>query len=235
MKICNLTFAFEASDNYFFKDDSVTFDDGKVHFIEGDNGVGKSTFFSILRGMTSKTSKLEVSICMQDVTYRSVDNQLPTAFLDQVHMVRQQYDAMLANRFSVIENLQLANLERYPSLKQLPEAIMLDVLHKMSIDMDRPVHLLSGGQRQLLAILMVLQKPTKILLLDEPTATLDKQNAQLIMKVLHQLAEQLKITMLIICHDKELVAQYGKRVMRIEKLPDGRRQFVVCNSLNYAG
>lgn len=227
MKIYNLTFAFESNNNDFFKDIAVSFDEGKVHFIEGDNGVGKSTFFTILRGMTSKTSKLEVSISLQDVLYRAEKNQLPTAFLDRVHMVRQQYDTMLAHKFSVIENLQLANLQRYPSLKALPEAIMLDVLHKMSIDIHRPVYLLSGGQRQLLAILMVLQKPTNVLLLDEPTATLDSQNAQLIMNILHQLAEQLHITMLIICHDKQLVAQYGKRVMRVEKLPDGSRQFLV--------
>lgn len=227
MKIYNLTFAFESNNNDFFKDISVSFDEGKVHFIEGDNGVGKSTFFTILRGMTSKRAKLEGSISLQGVLYKAENNQLPTAFLDCVHMVRQQYDTMLAHKFSVLENLQLANVQSYPSLKALPEAIMLDVLHKMSIDIHVPVNLLSGGQRQLLAILMVLQKPTNVLLLDEPTATLDRQNAQLIMNILHQLAEQLHITMLIICHDKQLVAQYGKRVMRVAKLADGSRQFFV--------
>ena len=49
-----------------------------------------------------------------------------------------------------------------------------------------------------------------MLLLDEPTATLDRNNARMIMDCLHELARQLKVTVLIICHDKELVQEYSR-------------------------
>lgn len=226
MNIKGLTFSFDKNGDYFFKNESVTFDDGEVHFIEGDNGVGKSTFFSILSGKTSQSSLLELSVSLQNKVYDASGNQLPGSFVSQVHTVYQQYDTMIADRFTVMENLQLANLPIYPGLKRLPQATMFELIEKMSIDITKPAYLLSGGQRQLLAILMALQKPTKILLLDEPTATLDKHNAQLIMQILHQLAGQLKVTMLIICHDKQLVANYGRRVIKIEQLANGQRQFV---------
>ena len=150
--------------------------------------------------------------------------QLPIVFTQQVHAVQQNYDSMIANQFTFMENLQLANLPIYPHLKRLPQATLFDVIKTLNIDPNKPAYLLSGGQRQLLAILMSLQKTTKLLLLDEPTATLDKKNADLIMQCLFQLAEQLKVTMLIICHDKELVKKYAQgNSFIIQQLENGTR------------
>src|SRR5581483_218231 len=78
-----------------------------------------------------------------------------------------------------------------------------------NIDMTTPAHLLSGGQRQILAIMMALQKPTRVLLLDEPTAALDNDNAQQVMAFLENITAELNLITLIICHDKELVVTYG--------------------------
>ena len=161
---------------------------------------------------------------MDSTTFNTQANILPYAFTRQVHTVQQNYDSMIANQFTFMENLQLANLPTYPNLQPLPPATLFDVIKTLGIDPNKPAYLLSGGQRQLLAILMALQKTTKLLLLDEPTATLDKKNADLIMQCLFQLAEQLKVTMLIICHDKELVKQYAHgNSFIIRQLENGRR------------
>jgi ABC-type lipoprotein export system ATPase subunit len=70
--------------------------------------------------------------------------------------------------------------------------------------------MLSGGQRQILAILMALQKSASILLLDEPTAALDDKNSSMVMSFLNELlATDKNLTVLIICHDKELVDTYA--------------------------
>lgn len=209
MFIKNLSFKFNGkSSEYFFNNLTAEFAPNTVHFIQGDNGVGKSTLFNIVQGTIDKFALLETSITLNGITYTAHNNVLPHAFTQQVHTVQQQYDRMIANQFSFMENLQLANLPMYPGLQSLPHATLLDIIKPLGIDMRKPAHLLSGGQRQLLAILMALQKPTQLLLLDEPTATLDKKNAHLVMQCLYQLAAQLKVTMLIICHDKELVTQY---------------------------
>jgi len=225
MIIKHLSFKFDKnSSNYFFKDLTTAFTPNNVHFIQGDNGIGKSTLFTILQGAMTRTAFLDASIELDGTTYSSHNNALPHALMQQVHTVQQNYDSMIAHQFTFMENLQLANLPLYPGLQALPAVTLLDLVKLLNIACDTPAYLLSGGQRQLLAILMALQKPTKVLLLDEPTATLDKKNAHLVMQCLYQLAERLKVTMLIICHDKELVAQYAQRksfVMR--QLENGER------------
>jgi ABC-type lipoprotein export system ATPase subunit len=91
----------------------------------------------------------------------------------------------------------------------LSEAHNLFMLQEFNIDIHKKVDELSGGQKQILAILMALQKPTKLLLLDEPTAALDPKNAHMVMQCLQKLAQELDITVLIISHDKELVLAYA--------------------------
>ncbi len=225
MRIEQLTFAFEsASSHRFFNQLSLTFDGPGLHFMQGDNGIGKSTLFSILSGRVNTTCLLQASVQIDEVMYHAQNNRLPEACTKQVQLVQQKYDLMLADQFTFFENLQLAQLPACPSLRPLPKPVIFDIIQLMSIDVHRPVHLLSGGQRQLLAILMALQKPTSVLLLDEPTATLDAHNANLIMQCLQRLAAQLAIVVIIICHDKELIARFaqGKRYC-MRKVEDGSR------------
>ena len=80
-----------------------------------------------------------------------------------------------------------------------------DFLKEFNIPLNVPVENLSGGQRQILSILMCLQKPTSILLLDEPTAALDTKNAQLVMSLLKTLQQEKNMLILMICHDPELL------------------------------
>jgi ABC-type lipoprotein export system ATPase subunit len=225
MFIKDLSFKFnDKSSEYFFRNLTAEFTPNTVHFIQGDNGVGKSTLFNIIQGIVDKDAVLDASIILDGVPYAAHSNQLPHAFTQQVHTVQQQYDRMIANQFTFMENLQLANLPFYPALQRLPQAKLFDIIKPLSIDMRKPAHLLSGGQRQLLAILMALQKPTKLLLLDEPTATLDSKNAHLVMQCLLQLAAELKVTMLVICHDKELVEQYARgNKKQMRQLENGER------------
>lgn len=231
MIIKHLSFKFsQTTAAYFFSHLTLTCDSGKLHFMQGDNGVGKSTLFSILQGtITDKQIFLDASIELDGTIYTSQHNMLPHAFTRYVHTVRQDYDTMLARQFTFMENLQLANLPRFPGLRRLPSALLLDVVRILNIDVQISAHLLSGGQRQLLAILMAMQQQTKILLLDEPTATLDKKNAHLIMQCLQQLAKQIDIIILIICHDKDLVAQYanGSCIMMVQQ-ENGERVIQAC-------
>lgn len=210
MLIKNLSFKFDKNSPDFFKDLGVEFEPNQVHFIQGDNGVGKSTLFNILQGKNESSSQLHASIELQGQTYQAQHNMLPSTFTNKVCTVQQNYDRMIASEFTFLQNLQLAKLPSYPGIKSLPEGTIFDVMHSLPAGIvNTPAHLLSGGQRQLLAILMALQKPTRILLLDEPTATLDKKNAQMIIQSLQHLAAELKVTMLIICHDRELVEKYA--------------------------
>lgn len=225
MIIKSLSFKFDATDKeYFFKNQQITYKPHKINFILGDNGIGKSTLFELLRGDISRAAFFEASIELEGVPYSSKNNKLPDGLTNNIRLVRQDYDTMLADSFTVFENLQLAQLSAYPMLSFLPNPQLLEVAKDFTIPLYQRVDSLSGGQRQLVAILMALQKSTKVLLLDEPTATLDKNNKSLAMQFLDRITKQLSITILIICHDRELVDMYSSNnVCWIEQMGDGSR------------
>jgi len=208
--INNLSFKFAGSSHDFFRHVNLTFEPGFIHFIQGKNGVGKSTLFNILQG-TIHDHQLSGSFDFDDTHYLIKNNRISTGFTNQIKTVVQQVDEMIADQFTVGQNLQLAALQQRPNLGQLPNQQKLPpILQSVGLRSDTPVHQLSGGQRQILAILMALQKPTRILLLDEPTAALDPKNAHMVMQSLQKLATERDLIVLAITHEKEIVETYAQ-------------------------
>ncbi len=124
--------------------------------------------------------------------------------------ISQKYDEMIADQFSFRDNLRFAHVSCCPSLwkKLFSSPNFPPLLDRFEIDYDRPARFLSGGQRQILALLMALQKQPQMVLLDEPTATLDSTNARMVFQFLRALMEEVELTALVICHDHELVASF---------------------------
>jgi len=200
LKLNNVNFKFDKSGACFFNNLSASFNRGKINFIQGANGSGKSTLFRILQGKLSSNEFLKGDFCL-DEKYDNISHRIA--------MVQQKFDVMLADKFSFSENLKFANISRYPSLKFLPNhKDVEEFLKQFSIDKNKTVNLLSGGQRQILAILMVLQKMPKVLLLDEPTSALDVENSKMVMDFINDLVKTTNIIVIMICHDKELVESY---------------------------
>lgn len=212
MKVRNLYFRHNKQASYFFKDLSFDLDNGLIHALHGKNGIGKSVLLHILSNNTEKEAVLQGSIVG-----------------DKAVLMNQQFDHTLADKFTFLENLQFGSLGRFPSpflrLKSYSSIVqedMIKLLEKFHIDVNIPVYKLSGGQRQILALLMKLQKNTKILLLDEPTAALDEQNAIMVFEFLKALQG---VTMLVVCHDQSLIRQYttGSH-FHMEMKEDGLRE-----------
>ena len=211
--IHTLSFGFENSKELFFDNVHVSFVSQKLHFITGENGIGKSTLFTILQGKTNKHNHLEAHIEYENKQYQTNNNKIPVDFTTRIHRVNQDYQTMLALHFTVKENLALAQLKNYPSLKKLPLPYFLEIIDQLKIPLDVPVYQLSGGQKQILTLIMALQKNTRILLLDEPTATLDSLNARFIMNQLLFLAKKLDLIVMIICHDNHLIEEISEKII----------------------
>lgn len=227
--IKNISFKFSPDAQYFFKNLSASFESGQLHFIKGNNGSGKSTLFRILQAKLEPSQRLQAEIELDGSLIKFSDESIDDkSFTKQVKLVQQNVNVMLADNFTVEQNLQCANLPEYPGLCKLPESDgRVDLLEKFGIKRDQQVGLLSGGQRQILVVTMVLQRPTRLLLLDEPTAALDPKNALMIIEYLQEIARKQNLIVLIISHDDELIKNYsGGTFFLMEEESNGLRSFL---------
>jgi putative ABC transport system ATP-binding protein len=83
--------------------------------------------------------------------------------------------------------------------------------------LDEPVSLLSGGQRQALALIMATLGPTRVLLLDEHTAALDPAAAELVMKLTDEVVHTLGITTVMVTHSMRQALDYGTRIIMLHQ------------------
>lgn len=218
MQVINLSYKHHKEAPYFFQNLSFDLEPGKIHALHGKNGVGKSVLLQLLARKIPPQAIFSGEI----------------GGAEKSTLVNQRFDQMIADQFSFHENLQFACMNMFPKLfggfnepKFFP-----DFLDRFDIDYGKAAHKLSGGQRQILALMMVLQKPQSFLLLDEPTATLDDENAHMVFEFLQTLTLK-NITFLIVCHDRELMNRYttgkalflesdsgGARIIRHLTYPD---------------
>jgi len=202
-----ITFSFAQQQKIFFNDLNIEFISQNINFIQGKNGVGKSTLLQILSGKMSKDNQLQGELQIDDIIYDVADVQ---QIAKVVAFVPQNFDEILVDAYSFSKNLQCAQISHYPSLFQLSQKKPLPLLiKKYGINYNIPVSLLSGGQRQILSILMVLEQAPEILLLDEPTAALDEENTIIVMDFLQDLCADQGLTIIAIIHNQELVEKYA--------------------------
>lgn len=193
MQVHQLSYRHHKNAPYFFKNLSFDLTPGKMHALHGKNGVGKTILLNLLSRKHPPDAVIEGEI-------RGGENAV---------LLNQRFDQMIADQFSFQENLKFACMSTFPKFFSCLEEphFYPDFLEKFPIDISKSASKLSGGQRQILALLMVLQQKKNILLLDEPTATLDEQNAMIVFEFLKTITQQ-NVTLFVVCHDRELVNTY---------------------------
>lgn len=184
----------------------LTADHGEIHGIVGDNGAGKSTMLKILSGLYRPDSGA-LLIDGQPVTMRSP--------LDaREHGIATVYqDLALVECLDVATNLHLGDVPKKRWLvdrrrmERDTEKVLTDLNVRIG-SVRTPVGMLSGGQRQIIAISRAVRlEKASIVLLDEPTAALGIQERQQVGAIITTLRERGK-AVIIICHDLEFVFDY---------------------------
>jgi len=205
--------------------DEVSLDiaDGEFVALIGPSGAGKSTFLRCLNGLVSPTSG-EVAVDGLSVT--GAPEERLREIRARVGFVFQQFN--LLRRLSVLDNVlvgRLAVASRWRSLLgwfgASDVARARDALARVGLDglTDRRADTLSGGQQQRVAIARALVQAPRVLVADEPMASLDPALSRTVMDLLRRINREDGITVITSLHVLELARDYGRRVIALR---DGR-------------
>jgi putative ABC transport system ATP-binding protein len=188
---------------------------GEVLLLVGPSGSGKTTLLSVIAGIL-ETDEGEVRILGESIPELSASDK--TKFRrDHLGFIFQQYH--LLPTLTAVENaavpLLIRGVSKYDALAQA-EA----VLGSMGMG-ERLVALptrLSGGEQQRVAVARALVGNPKLLLCDEPTASLDGETGHRIVQQLHDVGKQPDRAVIIVTHDTRIF-EFGDRIVHME---DGR-------------
>ena len=127
---------------------------------------------------------------------------------------------------TIAENLSLAVNKGKPydfsfATDKKKKEYFREILHALGLGLEDkteiPVGLLSGGQRQALTLLMAVMSKPEILLLDEHTAALDPSNAEIVMNLTKEFANEYNLTVMMITHNMQHAISYGNRLIMMDK------------------
>jgi putative ABC transport system ATP-binding protein len=189
------------------KDVNFTIDEGEFTVVLGSSGAGKSTILNILGGM-DKASGGSVVVDGEDVAKYS-SKQLTNYRRLKVGFVFQFYN-LIAN-LNALENVEFAASVTPDHLNPA------DVLESVGLK-ERAKNFpsqLSGGEQQRVAIARAVAKNPMLLLCDEPTGALDYNTGKMVLKLLQQVNEKYKKTVVLITHNSYL-APMADKVIRVK-------------------
>ena len=181
---------------------------GEVVALAGENGAGKTTLIRAVAGDVTPVSGV-IRVGGQAVA------PVPTAAAKLgVRVVWQ--DLSLADNLDVAANVMLGNERRRHLFSEVAlhkdAARLLDRLGIPLRDTTRPVRMLSGGQRQMVAVARAMAHNPRILLLDEPTASLGVRESKLVERLITRLRAQ-GTTILLSGHDTDLMFRLADRIV----------------------
>ena len=179
---------------------SYKFQDNGFYLLFGESGSGKTTFLNILSGLMSYESGI---ITLEDIEFK---HNLDKEFMaDKAEYITQ--DTFFVDFLNVLDNLKLVCVDESHITQMMERFGMLEKMYAYPAT-------LSGGEKQRVAIVRALLSGKKILLLDEPTASLDQENKYKIFKMLYDIKDEI----LIICSSHDHVAmEYADEIISFEK------------------
>ncbi len=190
---------------------------GQVMALIGPSGAGKSTLIRCVNRLVEPTAG-RVWLDGQELT------GLGTSALRRARrrmgMIFQEY--ALVERLTVMENVLSGRLgyvgfwaswfRRFPR-RDVEQAFRLLDRVGLAHMADKRADALSGGQRQRVGILRALMQDPALLLVDEPTASLDPKTSRQIMRLLVELCEERGLAAIVNIHDVALAHQFAKRIV----------------------
>ena len=193
---------------------------GQMMALIGPSGAGKSTLIRCVNRLVEPTSG---SVRLDGVELTTLSARALRRMRRRMGMIFQEY--ALVERLTVMENVLSGRLgyvgfwrsffRKYPQT-DVDEAFRL--LERVGLDdmVDKRADELSGGQRQRVGIARALIQDPELLLVDEPTASLDPKTSRQIMRLICELCEERELAAIINIHDVLLAQMFAKRIVGLQ-------------------
>ena len=214
IQIQNLNFYFGEGDLRFqvLKHIDLTIARGEIVIMTGPSGSGKTTLLTLIGGLR-KAEEGSIRIFGEELAGSSEATRM--AARRQIGFIFQQPNLMDA--LTALQNVCLT-LELHNGLSETERQARGAAMLK-AVGLEHRIHYkpqqLSGGQRQRVSIARALVGNPKLILADEPTASLDKKNGQEAVEILQRLAREQGCTILLVTHDYRIL-DMADRVVTLE-------------------
>ena len=208
------------SEHTLFKNFNLNIETGDFVSVVGSNGSGKTSLLNIICGSID-VDQGQILMSGKDITKRK--NFYRHKMIGRVY---QDPAKGTCPSMTILENLALAdnkgksynlgrgvNKDRISCYKELLQSLNLGLEDKL----HTKVGLLSGGQRQALALLMATMTPVDFLILDEHTAALDPRTAEIIMELTDQIVRAKGVTTIMVTHNLRYAVEYGNRLLMMHE------------------
>ena len=182
----------------------------------GPSGSGKSTLLNLI-GCLDHPSSGKLTVAGTDIA--TLDRQTGAKFrAEHIGFVFQDFN--LIPVLTVFENIEypLQMVQEWPADKRRQQGLRLLEAVGMSDQADKRPDQLSGGQKQRVAVARALVSNPKLVLADEPTANLDSQTSEDLLRLMRRLNEEQGTTFIFSSHDPQVI-HLARRVIRLK---DGR-------------
>ncbi len=195
---------------------SLSFQTGELVVLLGASGAGKSTLLRAINMLTKPTAG-ELKVNGQVINSERLlrQHRRDSAMIFQQHQLLPQQSAL--------HNVLLGRLSYYSSLRTLlpmpvaDKELALHCLERVGLldsALER-VDRLSGGQQQRVGIARALAQQPKVILADEPVASLDPVTAQQVLDLLHTICKEDGITAIVSLHQLALAKQFAERIVAL--------------------
>ena len=189
------------------QDVSFRLEKGEFAAILGANGAGKTTTVRLMDGLLKPTSG-RVLIGGTDTASSSVSERAA-----RVGFLFQNPDRQICKNTVREEILFGLRTVRGQDGEEALQARTDEILKEFSFTGDEEPYSLSRGQRQRVALASILAVEPEILILDEPTTGLDYLECCQIMDRIRRMNEERQVTVIMVCHDMEVVLDYARRAL----------------------
>lgn len=226
LQVQNLKARYAQTGDDILKGISFNVAEGDFYAIIGPSGAGKSTLIRCINRLV-EPSEGSVSLFGQELTRLSARELRKTR--RHIGMIFQEFN--LVNRMSVMDNVLSGRLGYVGTTRSLfklfPRSDIqraLELLDRVGLidHVDKRADQLSGGQRQRVGIARALMQDPQLLLLDEPTASLDPKISRDVMQLIRDTARDLGIPVLCNIHDVALAKEFCNRILGLQS---GRMMF----------